>query len=135
MEELEAVKHSYGRAALKPAFFDRFYDIFLGSHPSFKPMFQRTDFNKQKQLLKTGVAMMLSHLEGKPVGTMTLNRIAESHSKKRLNIQPALYQYWIDSLVAAAKECDSQWTPDIERSWQKALRAGVDYITEQYDKP
>jgi len=37
MEELEAVKHSYGRAALKPAFFDRFYDIFLGSHPSFKP--------------------------------------------------------------------------------------------------
>ncbi|MDH5428129.1 MAG: globin [Nitrospirota bacterium] len=135
MEGLEAVKHSYGRAALKPEFFDRFYAIFLGSNPSFKPMFQNTDFNKQKQLLKTGVAMMISHLEGKPVGTMTLNRIGESHSKKRLNIQPALYQYWIDSLVAAAKECDSQWTLDIERSWQKALRAGVDYITEQYDKP
>lgn len=135
MEGLETVKHSYGRATLKPQFFDRFYEIFLGSNPSFKPLFQHTDLNKQKQLLKTGVAMMLSHLEGKPAGTMTLDRIGKSHAKNQLNIQPALYQYWIESLVAAAKECDSKWTPAIEHAWQKALRAGVDYITEQYDKP
>ena len=135
MEGLDVVKHSYGRASLVPHFIDRFYDIFLGSHPSIKPMFKNTDFARQKQLLRTGIAMLLSHLEGKPAGTMTLNRIAESHSKKNLNIQPGLYQYWIDSLISAAKECDTKWTPDIERAWQKALRAGVDYITQSYDKP
>jgi hemoglobin-like flavoprotein len=135
MEGSDIVKQSYGRAILNPQFFGRFYDIFLASHPSIKPMFQNTDMAKQKQLLKTGVAMMLTHLEGKAAGTMTMDRIAQSHSKKNMNIHPGLYQYWIDSLVAAAKECDPKWTPDIERSWQKVLRAGVDYITEKYDKP
>ncbi|MDH3505165.1 MAG: globin [Nitrospirota bacterium] len=135
MEELEAVEHSYGRACLTPHFIDRFYEIFLGSHPSIQPMFKNTDFTKQKQQLRTSVAMMISHLEGKPAGTITLNRIAENHSKKKLNIQPSLYQYWIDSLVSAAKECDAKWTPDIERAWQKVLRAGVDYITQSYNKP
>lgn len=135
MEGLDVVKLSYGRTCLNPKFFDRFYDIFLTSHPAIKPMFKNTDFSKQKPILKTGIAMLLSHLEGKPAGTMTLNRIADSHSKKKLNIQPGLYQYWINSLVTAAKECDNKWTPDIERAWQKVLRAGVDYITQSYDKP
>jgi hemoglobin-like flavoprotein len=135
MEGLEFVKQSYGRACLAPHFIDRFYDIFLGSHPSIKPMFKHTDFARQKQLLRTGIAMLLSHVEGKTAGTMTLNRIAESHSKRNLNIHPSLYQYWIDSLISAAKECDAKWAPDIERAWQKVLRAGVDYITHSYDKP
>ena len=135
MDGLEIVKHSYGRACLTPHFIDRFYKIFLGSHPSIKPMFKNTDFTKQKQLLRTSVAMMISHLEGKASGTITLNRIAENHSKKKLNIHPSLYQYWIDSLVSAAKKCNAKWTPDIERAWQKVLRAGVDYITQSYDKP
>lgn len=135
MKGLEVVKQSYGRACLAPHFIDRFYDIFLGSHSSIKPMFKNTDFAKQKQLLRTGIAMLLSHVEGKAAGTMTLNRIAESHSKKNLNIQPSLYQYWIDSLVSAAKKCDAKWTPAIERAWQKVLRAGVEYITQSYDKP
>lgn len=135
MEGLEVVKQSYGRACLSPHFIDRFYDIFLASHPDIKPMFTNTDFSKQKQLLRTGIAMLLSHVEGKAAGTMTLNRIAESHSKKKMNIHPGLYQYWIDSLVGAAKECDTKWTPDLERAWQKVLRAGVDYITLGYDRP
>ena len=48
MEGLEIVKQSYGRACLAPHFIDRFYDIFLGSHPSIKPMFKHTDFARQK---------------------------------------------------------------------------------------
>ncbi|PJA79180.1 MAG: hypothetical protein CO149_02175, partial [Nitrospirae bacterium CG_4_9_14_3_um_filter_51_5] len=118
-----------------PKFLDRFYDIFLGSHPRIKPMFSPTQMAQQKQLLKTGVAMLISHVEGKAAGTMTLDRIGKSHSKKKLNIQPGLYQYWINSLVTATKECDTKWTPDIERSWHTVLRAGVDYIVEQYEKP
>lgn len=133
MEEILEVKNSYGRSCLNPQFFDKFYDIFLQSHPSLKPMFAKTDFKKQKELLRTGVAMLLAHVEGKTAGTMTLDRIGASHSKKNLNINPNMYQYWIDSLVKAAKECDPKFTPDIERGWQKVCRAGVDYIVAKYD--
>ncbi len=133
MEELLEVKQSYGRACLKPEFFDRFYDIFFQSNPSLKPMFAKTDFKKQKESLRTGVAMLLAHVEGKPIGTMTLDRIGMSHSKKKMNISPNLYQYWIDSLVKAAKECDPKFTTDLELRWQKVCRAGVDYIAAKYD--
>ena len=134
MDGLAEVKQSYGRACLDPKFFDRFYDIFLASNPRIKPMFAKTDFSKQKAALRTGLAMLLAHLEGKAAGTMTVNRIGESHSKKNMNIDPNLYQFWIDSLVKAVKECDKKWTPDLEAPWQKCLRAGVDHIVAQYDK-
>jgi hemoglobin-like flavoprotein len=134
MEGLAEVKQSCGRACLNPNFLDRFYEIFLNSNPIIKPLFAKTDFKKQKELLRTGLFMLLAHLEGKSSGTMGLNRIAESHSKKKLNINPNLYQFWIDSLVQAVKECDKKCDPELERVWQKCLRAGVDHIASQYDK-
>lgn len=133
MEEISIVKKSYGRACLNPQFFDRFYDIFLKSSPKIEPKFAKTDFEKQKQLLRTGVAMLLSHVEGKSVGTVTLNRLGKSHSKKNLDIHPNLYQLWIDSLVKAIQECDPKCTPELERGWQKVCSVGVDYIAAQYD--
>lgn len=134
MEGLAEVKQSYSRACLNPKFFDRFYEIFLASDSRIKPMFAKTDFKKQKEDLRTGLAMLLAHLEGKTAGTMTVNRIAQSHSKKNLNIDPNLYQFWIDSLVKAVRECDQKCTPDLERAWHKCLRSGVDFIVSQYDQ-
>ncbi|MCA9473655.1 MAG: globin [Nitrospirales bacterium] len=134
-ELLTPVRQSYGRCAMNPNFIDYFYEEFLKSHPSIKPMFSNTDFKKQKELLRTGIGMLLAHLEGKPAGTMTLDRIAESHNKQHMNINPNLYQFWIDSLIKSVKQCDQKFSPDLERSWQKVLRAGVDYITARYDAP
>ncbi len=135
MEELTPVRQSYGRCALKPDFIDYFYDEFLKSHPAIAPMFINTDFKIQKELLQTGIGMLLAYLEGKPAGKMTIDRIAVSHNKTHMNIDPNFYQYWIDSLIKAVKHCDSRYTPDLERSWQKVLRAGVDCIASQHDVP
>lgn len=134
MDGLAEVKQSYGRACLQPIFFDRFYDIFLQSSPRIKPLFAKTDFKKQKEALRTGLAMLLAHVEGKPTGTMTVNRIAESHKKTNMNIEPNLYPFWINSLVKAVKEHDQQWTSDLEGKWEKCLKVGVDHIVSQYDQ-
>lgn len=133
MEGLESVKQSYGRACLHPKLIDRFYSIFLESHPDIRPMFRNTDFTKQKQLLKTGVIMMLSYLEGNAFWSANLDKIAESHSKKNLTVSPTLYSYWIDSLIRTVKENDDQWTPELERNWRKVLKIGVAYITSRYE--
>ncbi len=122
------VSQSYGRCCVNPKFFDRFYDIFLKSHPAIAPMFQNTNFGKQKALLRSGLSMMLMHTDGKPFGTQAMDRIGESHGKKKMNIDPSLYQYWIDSLVTAVKECDPEFNQALEASWRKVLRNGVDYI-------
>jgi hemoglobin-like flavoprotein len=131
---LAEVKESYSRCCVNPKFFDLFYDTFLKSHPTIAPMFAKTDMAKQKSLLRQGVSMMFMHLGGNVVGTTGVDRIAESHSKKKMNIDPHLYEYWIDSLVKSVKECDSKITPALEGEWKKTLRSGVDRITSQYNK-
>lgn len=131
---LAEVKESYSRCCVNPRFFDLFYENFLKSHPTIAPMFAKTDMAKQKALLRQGVSMMFMHLGGNGVGTTGIDRIAESHSKKKMNIDPNLYDYWINSLVKSVKECDQNMTPALETEWRKTLRAGVDRIAAQYSK-
>ncbi len=128
---IEDVVASYGRCCVNPKFFDRFYEIFLASNPAIKPMFEKTDFAKQKSLLRQGISFMLMYLQGKATGTMAMNRLADSHSPRHMNISPNLYEFWINSLVKAVKECDKECTSDIETEWRKALRAGVDYMIQK----
>ena len=131
---LAEVKESYSRCCVNPKFFDLFYENFLASHPMIAPMFAKTDMAKQKSLLRQGVSMMFMDLGGNSVGTTGIDRIAESHSKKKMNIDPNLYDYWINSLVKAVKTCDAKMTPELETDWRKTLRSGVDRIASQYNK-
>ncbi len=119
---------SFGRCVSNPKFIDRFYEIFLVSHPAIAPMFKNTDFVQQKDLLRTGLSMMLMYEEGKDIAKMSLNRLGKSHGKAGMNIDRNLYPYWIDSLVDAVKECDRQFTPEIEQRWRVAMRRGIDYM-------
>ncbi len=131
---IKDVKDSYGRCCVNPKFFGLFYETFLASHPAIAPMFAKTDMSKQKSLLRQGLSMMLMHLEGNTVGTTGMDRIAESHSKKKMNIQPHLYDYWITSLLKCVKECDPQITPQLEGEWKQSLQQGVRRIVAGYDK-
>ena len=82
-------------------------------------------------MLREGVSMLLMHLEGEPVWTACLDRIAETHSPRRMNVTPQLYEHWIASLVKTVKEFDGECTPEIEAEWRKALHVGVHYLMMQ----
>ncbi|MBI4001835.1 MAG: globin [Nitrospira defluvii] len=127
------VKVSYGRCCVHPAFFDRFYNIFLESHPKIKPMFANTDMTKQKSLLRQGLSMLLMHVEGNRFGTQGMEKIAESHSRRgKVKVDPGMYDYWIDSLLKAIKECDPQCTPLLEQEWKTTLKAGTKFLASKY---
>jgi len=125
---MSALKESFGRCTVNQKFLDRFYDIFLASHPDIKPMFEKTDFSKQKALLRSGISMMIMYEDGTQVAKMALDRLGHSHGKQGMNIAPKMYQYWIDSLVAAVKECDPQFSPALEKHWRDAMRRGINYM-------
>ncbi len=125
---MSALKDSFGRCTVNPKFLDRFYEIFLNSHPAIKPMFAKTDFTKQKAVLRTGISMMILYNEDAHVARMALDRLGHSHGKQGLNIDPKLYPYWLDSLVAAVKECDPQFSPLLEKHWRDAMRKGINYM-------
>lgn len=133
---IEEIQKSYGRCLLANkdvSLFDRFYDVFLESQPSFKQMFANTDFERQKRLLKAGVNMMLMYAKDNGA-VMGLNDIQKTHSHAYLNIKPELYGYWKNSLIKVIEEYDNQFNPVLKAHWNQALDQGIDYIKSGYNK-
>jgi len=131
-DDIEAVKNSFGRALIKGDLIGRFYEIFLKSHPSIGPMFEKTDLAKQKQLLTQGINLIVLYAEGKSVGLSGLSRIRESHSKGKMNISPTYYNFWKESLITAITEFDPQMSSSLLNSWNKVIVKGIKFITEGY---
>lgn len=53
-DSYDDLQQSYGRCLRGKNFIERFYEIFLASHPDIAPMFAATDFQKQRMALRRG---------------------------------------------------------------------------------
>ena len=112
---------------------DRFYDIFLASSPKVKEKFAKTDFVRQKAALKASLnAMLLAAKDEKAGPPQYLPELAERHSSRELNIGAELYDYWLDSLLAAVKECDPESGPEVEGAWERVMMVGIGYLLSRY---
>ncbi|KAF0192173.1 MAG: hypothetical protein FD165_1241 [Gammaproteobacteria bacterium] len=124
------VQRSFGRSLINnPKLINRFYDIFISSHPAIRPLFKNTDFAHQTEVLKQGLNIAIMYAQGHPVAENTLKVLRKSHGKDGMNIDRSLYKYWIDSLIKTVTESDHKFTPDIEREWREVLQKTVDYIS------
>ncbi len=53
-----------------------------------------------------------------------LDRIALRHSKSQLDIAPHLYWTWRDCLIQSVRECDPEFSLDVEKAWTKIANIG-----------
>ena len=127
---LRTFHDSLGRSNANPAFLDRFYEIFLAASPKVREKFAQTDFTRQKEALRGSLHAMFLAVEGAP--ERHLNRLAERHSSRDLNIGAELYDLWLDSLLAAARECDPDFSPEVEESWEKVMMVGIGFLLSRY---
>lgn len=124
------VQRSFGRALINnPKLIDRFYEIFIDSHPAIRPLFRSTDFAHQTEVLKQGLNIAIMYAQGHPVAENSLKMLRKSHGREGMNIDPKLYKHWVESLIKAIVEADHRFTPDIEREWREVLQKTVDYIS------
>ncbi|MDH4134994.1 MAG: globin [Gammaproteobacteria bacterium] len=130
--EIAAVQDSFGRCLTQDKFFDRFYEIFIASHPDIRPMFARTDMAKQKELLRHGLMSALMFVEDDVMAKACIDRIRGSHGHGRLNIRPELYRYWLESILRTVSECDPGHTPEVGQLWRQALQPAVEHIKSGY---
>lgn len=131
-ETLEHVRSSFSRCILAEGFIDRFYELFLASHPEIAPKFAKTNFDKQKGLLVQGILYSIQLADGNKAGESGLTPIRKSHNRKRLNIEPRFYRYWVDSLVRAVSEKDYKYSYTLENHWRDALKPVVEFMTAGY---
>jgi hemoglobin-like flavoprotein len=128
---MSEVMESFHRVCNKE-FAGRFYDIFLDADPRIKPLFKHTDFERQSELLLHGIFVLLEYAEGKAVGELAIQRLGELHSRKRMDVTPDMYPIWVNCLIKTLAETDPRFSPELETKWRKALKKGIDIMTEMH---
>ncbi|MDP2343835.1 MAG: globin [Deltaproteobacteria bacterium] len=124
---MRTILKSFHRA-LNKGLPETFYAIFLEHDDRIRELFKNTDFKKQRDLFVHGVLMLIEFADGKAMGLMAMQRLGESHSRKKLNVTPDLYPIWVDSMMEALAKLDPEFTPELERQWRQALRKGIDLL-------
>ena len=125
-------KASYDRCCRAPTFIPDFYKTFLAACPEAAPMFAKTDFDRQVKLLQHAVGLLLI-FPNQPAGEPTLlSRVAERHSRRDLNVAPALYDPFIDSLMKTVQRFDREFTPAVEAAWRETVAPGVEYMRRKH---
>jgi len=101
--------------------------------PKIKEKFAHTDFARQNIALRESLkAMSLAARNPKTGPERLLSRLAERHSTRDLNIGAEFYDLWLDSLLAAVKECDPDYNPEIREAWEKVMMVGISYLLAHY---
>lgn len=128
----QIVQQSYGRCCVGPKFFDDFYDAFVKTSPKIREKFTKTDFVKQKKLLRQSITFIIMFYTGSSMADNVVRDLGQSHSRKQLDIDPSLYTFWIESLVQTIKKSDPKFTPELEAAWRKVLDRGVNAMKSAY---
>lgn len=130
--DAELFNSSYERCQSKPGFLERFYEILLGSSEEVRAKFQHTDFARQTMILKASLFILMLVSSGTPEVLQHLERLAQLHSRKQLNIRPELYDLWLSCMLKAVAEFDPAFDEQTEQAWRSVLQHGIDYIKARY---
>lgn len=124
---------SYGRCLRTHGFIERFYEIFLATHPEIEAMFARTDFRTQRLALRRGISIAISHAAGMSMVNRNVEDMVKVHSREgRTPVRPALYGYWIDSLIRTIEERDPEVTPELIARWRNAMGVTIEHFSRRY---
>lgn len=132
-DSYDDLHQSYGRCLQSGGFIERFYDIFLESHPEVATAFANTDFHRQRRLLRRSLTNSIMYAAGSDIVSSEVHGMAEAHSRHgRAPVPPQLYGYWLKSLMIAIREHDPQINPVLESRWEKALGHVIHHFKDAY---
>ena len=134
--KIQLVQQSLGRCLLarvdETSFLDAFYEEFLASDPRIRPLFARTDMEKQKHLLKHGLATLVLYSGGSGLAKTSLGQLAQKHDHDHLNIEPGMYRLWVRSLLACVKKYDRKYDATLGKAWEEVLEPGISAMSQAY---
>lgn len=133
-EQVNAFRASLKRCLSTPDFLRTFYDLFMGFSEEIRAKFRQTDFTRQTRVLADSLYAMavVGQGERESPSWAEIERLGRQHARGQLDIRPELYDVWLDCLVKAARQYDSQFTPELEQAWRETLRAGIDHMRSLY---
>lgn len=114
-------------------FFKHFYDRFLNSSEKVALMFKDTDMDQQVKMLQRSMFHMVTFYVSKQEDNY-LEGIAESHGKRKHNVEPEFYDLWLEALIQTVSELDPEYDQTTGLSWRLAMAPGIVYMKFFYDR-
>lgn len=131
-EAMAIARASYERCSAAPDFFAAFYARFFELRPEAEPLFAQTAFERQHNLLRHAIGLLLSFPGQQEAEPNILTRVAERHSRREMGIDPSHYPPFLESLIDTVKRYDPLFTPAVEQAWRVSLSSGFAYMQSRY---
>jgi hemoglobin-like flavoprotein len=129
---LDSLYHVWGDPAQQRDFLTRFYETFTEQSPQIAAHFEGTDMERQKEMLTQSIHEMVEFSTTR-VASERLRQVALRHNRRERNVAPELYEVWLDSLIATAREFDVNFNDELELAWRVVLAPGIAYMKFRYD--
>ena len=132
MNDVDLVFQSYGRSCNQPAFYQTFYDIFMGKSADIRAKFVNTEMSAQHGLLRGGIMWLIMHARG--MSDSKIRALGKSHSRGQLDIHPSHYALWLDALMETLYKHDPEFNLQLELAWRRTLEPSIDKIISMYNQ-
>jgi hemoglobin-like flavoprotein len=131
-DDSNLVRASFQRCARSDDFFDEFYDNLCSQNPKIGRKFANTNMSQQNALVREGIKQLLAFSNGRETAHARIVELGKSHSRTQLDVHPDWYPLWVDSLLSALMEFDSEWNDSYEPAWRAALAPGIKLMITHY---
>ncbi|MFC6671801.1 globin [Marinobacterium aestuariivivens] len=95
--------------------------------------FRDTDMDRQQAMLMKSFYHLLSFYASSNADYY-LDRVAISHNRDHIDIRPALYDLWLDTLIATVQRFDPDFDAAVELAWRLVMTPGIVYMKFHYDR-
>ena len=133
MAESTDVMSSYYRCRKNRHFIDTFYELFIAKSPDIARMFEQTDFNLPRLMLRESLLEMLCCDRQIPGTQEEVERLGRHHCQ--LRVRPEMYVMWLDALCETVAKYDPEFSPELEQCWRQAMQKGINIMLAAYHHP
>lgn len=130
--DTELVNDSLERCNRRGGFFNAFYERFISASPEIADRFDGVNIKAQGKALRLAFYLLLRTIDGDPAAWQELELRAIRHGRNNLDIQPWMYDVWLDSMLATVLEFDTALTPATEAAWRRVIQKGIDFMVSRY---
>jgi hypothetical protein len=134
VDNAQIFEASLKRCLERPDFMLDFYGFFMDSSDEIRQKFKDTDFKRQTRVIADSfwaISVAAQGPKSSPAWT-EMPRLAVRHSRSELDIPPAMYDTWLDSLIQTVRKHDSAFSPEVEAAWRTTLGAAIEYMRSKY---
>ncbi len=126
---IELLEQSFAKLATRgEEFVESYYDRLFDMYPEVKPIFAKTDMEKQRKQLLESLVFVVNNLRKPDVLGPALKNLGERH--RELGAQEEHYAMFGEALLGTLEEYfEDDWTPELKNAWADAYDAVVAGMT------